>query len=105
MLMLLPFIKESPRWLVSKGRTDQALANLAWVRKRNIDDAFVIAEFNAICASIQEEKDNNAGASWSETTKPGNRIRMFVAFAMFFLQQWSGQNSESRTTSRISHRG
>lgn len=93
MLCLLPFVKESPRWLAYKGRLDQAQANLAWVRKRNIDDPAVIEEFNEICAALQEEKDNTSGASWSETMKPGNRIRMFISFAMFFLQQWSGQNS------------
>jgi hypothetical protein len=93
MLLLLPFIKESPRWLAAQGRMDQALANLAWIRKRNIDDPAVVEEFNEVCAALQEEKDNTAGASWSETMKPGNRIRMFIAFAMFFLQQWSGQNS------------
>jgi hypothetical protein len=93
MLVLLPLIKESPRWLADKGRLDEALANLAWVRKRNIDDPYVVDEFNEICAAIDEEKANTSGTSWKDTAKPGNRIRMFIAFAVFFLQQWSGQNS------------
>jgi hypothetical protein len=93
MLLLLPFMRESPRWLAYRGRIDEALANLAWTRKRNIDDPAVVEEFNEICAAIQEDKENMTGASWSLALKPGNRIRMFIAFAMFFLQQWSGQNS------------
>lgn len=93
MLLLLPFMRESPRWLAYRGRIDEALANLAWTRKRNIDDPAVVEEFNEICAAIREEKENMSGASWSLALKPGNRIRMFIAFAVFFLQQWSGQNS------------
>jgi hypothetical protein len=55
MIILLPFIKESPRWLISKGKNELALANLAWVRKRSPDDPAVMEEYTEIVAANQEE--------------------------------------------------
>ncbi|CED83916.1 sugar transporter [Phaffia rhodozyma] len=95
MLILLPLIKESPRWLILKGRNDEALANLAWVRKRGIEDPRVVAEFDENVAAITEELAVTSGASYNELLKKGMKIRVFIAFACFFLQQWSGQNSIS----------
>src|SRR5690349_16230290 len=52
------FVKESVRWLAKKGRHDQALANLIWVRKE--DSEAVHAEFAEIIAGIeQEERDTD----------------------------------------------
>lgn len=44
MIILPPFIKESPRFLLTKGKKDLALSNLAWVRKRSPDDPRVLEE-------------------------------------------------------------
>jgi type IV secretory pathway TrbL component len=52
-------------------------------------------EYNEILAAQQEEMDTRSGASWGELLKPGMRIRTFIAFFTFFLQQWAGQNSIS----------
>lgn len=113
------------RWLIFKGREEEGLANLAWTRKRNVDDPQVLEEFYEITAAIQEERETTAGASFGECIKPGNRTRFMIAFTMyvppangpvmiirylalrthcccsavsvsrFMLQQWSGQNSIS----------
>jgi hypothetical protein len=94
MLCIIPFIKESPRWLASKGRNSEALKNLAWVRLRPEDDYRVQAEFAEIVAAVEAEKDAMAGASWTkEITGKGKPKRFFIAIMMFVCQQWSGQNS------------
>jgi len=95
MLCVLPFMKESPRWLAAKHRDDEALANLAWIRKTSIDEPSTRAEFDEIVLAVHEEESVVGGRSWREAFAPGNRIRFFIAFAVFTFQQWSGQNSVS----------
>jgi hypothetical protein len=91
MLALLPLLKESPRWLATKHRNDLAMKNLAWIRKTNEDDDETRAEFAEIVAAIAEEERTAEGRTWKEIFAKGNRIRFFIAFLIFTLQQWSGQ--------------
>jgi len=93
MTCIIPFMKESPRWLATKHKNELALKNLAWIRKTSEDDPETQAEFAEIVASIEEEEAIVGGRSWKEVFAPGNRIRFFIAFAVFTFQQWSGQNS------------
>lgn len=96
MMMLLPFLKESPRWLAVKHRDEKALANLAWIRKTSIDDPDTKLEFAEIQAAIVEEEQAKDGRSFiHEIMRKGNPKRFIIAFVMFTLQQWSGQNSIS----------
>jgi len=57
MILLLPLIRESPRWLVSEDRRTEGLANLAWARKRGVEDPRVLEEFAEMCAAHQEEQE------------------------------------------------
>ena len=74
MLMLLPLIRESPRWLITKGREEQALANLAWARKRGIEDPRVLEEYAEMQAAHREEVETTAGTSWKECLAPGMKV-------------------------------
>jgi hypothetical protein len=87
MLCFLPFLKESPRWLATKHREDEALANLAWIRKAQPDNEDVQAEFTEIVAAIREEESLTKGASWKEMFAKGNPIRFIIAFLIFTFQQ------------------
>lgn len=95
MMMVLPLLKESPRWLATKHRDEEALRNLAWIRKVDITDQNVNLEFAEIQAAIREEEEATKGATWREVFAKGNPTRFIMAFVMFTLQQWSGQNSIS----------
>ncbi|KAI9063795.1 general substrate transporter [Trametes sanguinea] len=87
-------IKESPRWLASKGRIEEALANLSYLRRRNPDDPAIRAEMAEIEAAIEEEREARRGLGWKEAFfGKGNFIRFVIAVVIFVLQQWSGQNS------------
>ncbi|KAI0312094.1 general substrate transporter [Amylostereum chailletii] len=89
-------VKESPRWLASKGRIQEALANLAYFRKMDPDSDYVRGELAEIEAAIVEERQARADLGFKEAfIGKGNWPRFLIAFFIFFLQQWSGQNSVS----------
>lgn len=47
-----------------------------------------------IQAAVEEEREARAGLNWKEAFfGKGNFIRFFIAFFIFVLQQWAGQNS------------
>lgn len=86
----LLFATESPRWLAKVGRTEEALRNLAFLRRRSIDDDMIILEMAEINAAIREESAETVSLRYCLFTK-GINIRFFIAFSLFVLQQWSGQ--------------
>ncbi len=87
-------VKESPRWLASKGRVEEALVNLAYMRKLSVHDEDVRAEMAEIEAAIEEEREARKGLGLREAfLGKGNFIRFVIAVVIFILQQWGGQNS------------
>ncbi|KAI6026094.1 general substrate transporter [Pisolithus marmoratus] len=96
MCLGLVTVKESPRWLASKGHVQEALGNLAYFRKEQPDSPAVQLEMAEIEAAIQEEQEARKGLGIKEAFfGDGNFIRFVIAFTIFVLQQWSGQNSVS----------
>ncbi|KAJ3974898.1 general substrate transporter [Lentinula raphanica] len=94
MLFGLFTVKESPRWLASVGRNEEALNNLAYLRRKSIDDTDLLHELAEIEAAIEEEHEARKGLGWKEAFfGKGNLIRFVIAFVIFLLQQWCGQNS------------
>ncbi|KAJ7148559.1 general substrate transporter [Mycena crocata] len=87
-------VKESPRWLASVGRVEEAIRNLAYLRKEPESSEGVIHEMAEIEAAIQEEREARQGLGVREAfLGKGNWPRFLIAFVIFLLQQWSGQNS------------
>jgi hypothetical protein len=85
MLCMLPFLKESPRWLATKHRDAEALKNLAWIRKTNETDPETHQEMAEILAAIAEEEKLSKGLSWKEALAPSNRIRFMIAFRQYIF--------------------
>lgn len=50
------WIRESPRWLFGKGRREQALRNLCWIRNLPEDDIYLVEEVAYIDAAIEEQR-------------------------------------------------
>lgn len=87
-------VKESPRWLASVNRHEEAIANLAYMRKDSVDSEAIIHEMAEIDAQIVEEREARKGLGLKEAFfGKGNFIRFVIAFTIFFLQQWGGQNT------------
>jgi hypothetical protein len=87
-------VRESPRWLASKGRNAEALVNLAYLRKRLPTSQDVLHELAEIEAALAEEREARANFGIRDAFfGRGNFVRFSIAFFIFFLQQWCGQNS------------
>ncbi|KAI0056386.1 hexose transporter [Artomyces pyxidatus] len=82
---------ESPRWLVSKGREEEALETLAYYHASgNRDDPLVQFEYAEIRAALAEEKIQDQ-AGWLDLFRTsGMRKRMRIIIAIAFFSQWSG---------------
>lgn len=76
------------------GRNEEALENLAYLRRERTDSPTVLHEMAEIDTAIIEEREARKGLGLKEAFfGKGNFIRFLIAFFIFFFQQWAGQNS------------
>ena len=93
MLVGLFFLTESPRWLVKRGRHEEALKSLAYIRNEPNTSPEVVHEMAEIRAAVEEELHLTEGVTWKECIAPGVRMRFVTGFLIMLCQQFSGTNS------------
>ncbi|ORY09023.1 and other transporter-domain-containing protein [Clohesyomyces aquaticus] len=107
MLMASTFsIPESPRWLVRKGRTEQARASLSAFKQLPSDDPEISAEISGIELTLEET--SRGAAKLSDIFTMGED-KLFYRFALCiflqFLQQMCGSNLISTYSTIIFQQG
>ncbi|KAE9405224.1 general substrate transporter [Gymnopus androsaceus JB14] len=79
-LIAMLFQPESPRWLVEKGKYDQAARTLAHVARTTPEDP-------AVLVTLEEIKEEAMGASRAIA------LRCAIPSIVMFFQQWTGTNA------------
>jgi hypothetical protein len=87
----IPFLPESPRWLAKVCRDEQAISILANIQAGgDRTDPLVVAEWEEITATLAAERESPPG--WRKFIKNGMWRRTFAGASVQAWQQLSGAN-------------
>ncbi|EXF79923.1 lactose permease [Colletotrichum fioriniae PJ7] len=91
-LMGVYFLPESPRWLMRRGRKDEARKVFADSHAGgNLNDPLVDFEMREVELTLGEEAEAMSQSSWLELVRtPANRKRTLIACIVGFSSQWNG---------------
>jgi hypothetical protein len=98
--MCLPFLKESPSFLIKRDRVDQAYKVLSYYRNLPVDHEYIQQDVEFMRRQIEDERAVTGSANPSfkafvkaaskESFSKGVRNRFALVFMMFLWQAWSG---------------
>ncbi|KAM0803762.1 general substrate transporter [Usnea florida] len=96
-LMTLPFLPESPRWLAQHDKIDEAVEVFARLEGKGVskDHPSVIIQRDEVMASVRQELLLGS-TSWGEVFTEGknrNLSRVLLGIGPYMMNQWCGINS------------
>lgn len=105
LFVTVPWLPESPRWLIAHGQEKEAIQILADLDDKPIDHAYVIAQYQEITYGVKYERDH--AIKWGDLlrgrTQDGtkNVRRLLLGAGTQFMQQFGGINIMSYYTPTI----
>lgn len=102
-LSMLPFLPESPRWLISRGHISEGTEIIARVHGKLVEDPAIASEVVEIVRSLEDEKKIGQ-ASWNEVFSQGRLKyfqRMLLGCGPLLMNQWCGINTLSYTFNSV----
>jgi hypothetical protein len=90
------WIKESPRWLFTKGRREEAIKNLCWIRNLPADDLYLVEELAAIDEQLEYDRVHIGTGFWrpfAALKEPRVQWRFVLGGLLFMFQNGSGINA------------
>ncbi|KAF7136977.1 hypothetical protein CNMCM5793_006681 [Aspergillus hiratsukae] len=98
--LMIPVLKESPTWLLKRGREKEAYQVYSYIRNLPINHQYIIEDVTFVKTRIEREWAINAngspkfstflGSAAKEAVMKGMRNRFALVFIMFMWQAWSG---------------
>ncbi|CEH17295.1 quinate permease [Ceraceosorus bombacis] len=88
---------ESPRWLLTRGREEEAVRNLEKIRKLPASDPYLVDELALCRESIRAEREVVGASFWGPIRytfgQSKLRYRMLIASSLFAFQNGTGINA------------
>lgn len=98
MCLMIPFVPETPRYLINFGKDAQGLKNLTKLRKLPEDHSYVQTEYQEILAQVHFEQEEHKGHNYwivlqDIFTNKSNFQRFFLAVMLFLFHKFTGTDS------------
>lgn len=91
------WLRESPRWLITKGKRELGIKNLCWIRQLPAEDIYIVEEVSFIDTALAEQRTIIGPGFWGPfkavAKSKAQQWRFFLGGMLFFWQNGSGINA------------